>query len=231
MALLLSLETSTHSFSCALHRDSKLIAFEESLVPQSTASLLAVMIENLFSISDTSKNDLNAVVVASGPGSYTGLRIGVATAKGICFVLNIPLVSVNTLSLMVHQFVKEHSQHELQNSILCSMLDARRMEVYCLQADARGTIIEQTQAKVIDENSFADQLERQAIYFFGEGSDKCKNVIHHGNAKFVSGLRPSASSLGEMGFKKLLANDFENISFFEPFYLKDFVIKKPKSVS
>ena len=232
MALLLSLETSTHSFSCALHQEEELIAFKESLEEQTTASQLTMMIDLLFKDSGFKKKQLDAVIVAAGPGSYTGLRIGVATAKGICYALNIPLISVNTLSLMTWQFVNQLSgEYDLENAILCPMLDARRMEVYCMLADRTGKIIEPIQAKVIDEHSFSELLDQNKIYFFGEGSDKCKNSIQHPKAKFISGIKPLASSLGEIGFQKFANTEFENTDLFEPLYLKDFVIKKPNLIS
>ncbi len=184
------------------------------------------MIDQLFKNCSFKKDQLSAVIVAAGPGSYTGLRIGVATAKGICYALNIPLISVNTLSLMTWQFLNQLSnEHNLENAILCPMLDARRMEVYCLLADKEGQIIEPTQAKIIDEQSFGALLDQRKIYFFGEGSDKCKKSIHHANAKFVSDIKPSASSLGAIGFQKFKSKEFENTDLFEPLYLKDFVIK------
>lgn len=225
MTHLLSIETSTHSFSCALHQEGKLIAEEASVVDQTTASMLAVMIGKLFSKSRIKKTELNAVVIASGPGSYTGLRIGVATAKGICYALDIPLISVETLKLMALQasaFVDE--------GLLCPMLDARRMEVYCALFDRDLNVIHSTEAKVIDSNSFSDLL-RRPIYFFGEGADKCKEIITHSNAKFISGVKPSAKTLGELGYAKFRKSEFEDLEHFEPFYLKDFVVKKPNSVS
>jgi len=232
MTLLLSLETSTHSFSCALHQDEKMIAYRESLDDQTTASMLTVMIDQLFRDSGFQKNQLNTVIIAAGPGSYTGLRIGVATAKGICYALNIPLVSVNTLALMSWQFINQlSSEYDLEDALLCPMLDARRMEVYCMLIEKTGQVIEPIQAKVINEQSFSERLVHKKIYFFGEGSDKCKNSIHHSNSKFVSGVKPSAVSLGEMGFPKFVSNEFEDTDLFEPLYLKDFVIKKPNLIS
>lgn len=232
MALLLSLETSTHSFTCALHQEGKLVLYRESFQDQTTAALLTVMIDQLFKDSSFQKNQLSAVIVASGPGSYTGLRIGVATAKGICYALNIPLISVNTLSLMAWQFANQFSsKYDLADALLCPMLDARRMEVYCMLIDVLGEIIEPIHAKVIDELSFGALLGRKEIYFFGEGSDKCKNSIHHANAKSISGIKPSAASLGVIGFPKFLSGEFENTDLFEPLYLKDFVIKKPNLIS
>lgn len=229
MALLLSIETSTHSFSCSLHVDGRPIAYEQSIADQTTASMLAVMIEKLFTETEIKRDQLTAVIVASGPGSYTGLRIGVATAKGICFALSLPLIAINTLHLMAYQLRQTITPKE--DFLLCPMLDARRMEVYCTLFDQDINVVQPTEAKVIDEKSFSNQLDQRLIYFFGEGSDKCKEIIRHLNAKFVSGIKPTASALGDLGYQKFLAADFEDLEHFEPFYLKDFIIKKPNSVS
>ncbi len=232
MAILLSLETSTHSFSCALHHDKKQISFKESIHQQTTASMLAMMIEEMVRDSGVKKSEISAVVVSSGPGSYTGLRIGVATAKGICFALNIPLIAVDTLSLITLQLRGQFKdEKDTSDALFCPMLDARRMEVYCMLADKNNRVIQPIQAKVITKLSFAEQLTHQVIYFFGEGSDKCKNLIHHFNAKFVEGIKPSAAFLGLVGFQKYLNNEVENMNLFEPLYLKDFLIKKPNLLS
>ncbi len=236
MAILLSIETSTKSCSVALHEDGELLSFKENLQPQSTASQLAPMIRELFQSSNTRQSDLKGVIVSAGPGSYTGLRIGVATAKGICFALNIPLISINTLEVMAYQQKKAHTSPSPFESglggevLLCPMLDARRMEVYCLLADANLKIIEATHAKVIDETSFSEQLQNHQIFFFGDGAQKCASVLLHPNAKFISGITPLASALGELGFNKWKDQSFEDLGLFEPFYLKDFLIKKPNLV-
>lgn len=229
MALLLSIETSTKLCSVSLHNNSSLIASQESTVPQSAAAQLAVMIDDLFSSSKQSKQDLKGVIVSSGPGSYTGLRIGVATAKGICYALNIPLIAINTLELLVYQLVK--SNQIASHQLVCPMLDARRMEVYCLVAKADLSIVEPTQAKIIDSASFSDHLEKQTVIFFGDGADKCKDTINHPNAKFIADIHPSAKALGEMGFIKWRDKVFEDLGNYEPFYLKDFLIRKPNLVS
>ena len=229
MALLLSIETSTHSFSCALHLEGKLIGVGESVGSQTTASMLAVMIDKLFSEASIKKDQLKGVVVASGPGSYTGLRIGVATAKGICYALNAPLISINTLYLLGYQVKATLDQNEA--AFLCPMLDARRMEVYCTLLNMNLDVVEPTQAKVVDENSFTEHLQQQPIYFFGEGSNKFQGIVKNANAKFISGVNPSAAALGELGYRKLVTAEFEDLEHFEPFYLKDFLIKKPNSVS
>jgi tRNA threonylcarbamoyladenosine biosynthesis protein TsaB len=232
MALLLSLETSTHSFSCALQQDQNLIAFKESREAQTTASMIAVKVDELFNEGGVDRSQLDAVVVACGPGSYTGLRIGVATAKGICYALDAKLISVDTLSLMAKQFIDQISgSRDVNDALFCPMLDARRMEVYCMVIDFERKVIEPIQAKVVDEKSFELLLDRKEIYFFGEGSEKCKKIIRHKNARFVSGIMPSAALLGIIGFQKYLNNEFENPDLFEPFYLKDFLIKKPNLIS
>jgi tRNA threonylcarbamoyladenosine biosynthesis protein TsaB len=168
--------------------------------------------------------------VAAGPGSYTGLRIGIATAKGLCYALNIPIVSVNTLELMAYQFLNAEAfkkDSRRNEAILCPMLDARRMEVYCALLDHDLYYIEPVQAKVIDGVSFKEIVESSPIFFFGDGADKCRDIIVHSNAHFFPGVIPLASSLGEIGFKKWKEGEYEDLVSFEPFYLKDFLIKKP----
>lgn len=228
MALLLSVETSTQDCSVALHDDGKLMASRQSQSPRSAASQLAVMIDEIIKSEGHKAADMHGVIVSSGPGSYTGLRIGVATAKGICYALNIPLLAINTLEVMTRQAREKlyGEGAEADHALLCPMLDARRMEVYCMIARADNTV-EEVQAKVIDETSFAAHLEKEPVYFFGEGAEKCKNVIHHANARFVDGIVPDARKLGELGFAKWNQKAFEDIAAFEPFYLKDFVFKKP----
>lgn len=224
MTRLLSLETSTHVCSVAIHQDDKLLAWREMREPRSAASQLAVMIDSVMKESATQPHMLKAVVVACGPGSYTGLRIGVATAKGICFALNIPLIAINTLDLVAMQgkaFIPN------TNALLCPMLDARRMEVYCKVVDYNLNEVEPTQAKIVDASSFADYFEHNAMYFIGEGATKCRTVFTHPNAKFLDEVVPHASQLGELGFQKWLHQNFEDVATFEPYYLKDFLIRKP----
>ncbi len=229
MALLLSLETSTQSCSVALHSDGILIASKMTEAPRSAASQLAVMIDEVFQSANKKPQSLEGVIVAAGPGSYTGLRIGVATAKGLCYALNIPLFSINTLELMAYQFLETASKKNVQvnNAILCPMLDARRMEVYCALLDQDLKYVEQVQAKVIEEDSFKSIIEKNPVLFFGEGADKCRDIIKHSNAHFFSNVIPLASSLGTIGYKKWKTSASEDLVLFEPFYLKDFLIRKP----
>lgn len=225
MALILCLETSTLLCSVALHQNGWLVAKKESHTAQSTASQLAVLIDEMMKSTPHTMRDLQAVAVSAGPGSYTGLRIGVATAKGICYGLSIPLISINTLELLVWQFVE--NQTFKSEALLCPMLDARRMEVYCLLANAEKQVVEKTQAKIIDANSFADRLPQREIYFFGDGASKCKDAISHQRAHFVDGVHPLAEHMGAWAFQKFNAGQLEDTALFEPFYLKDFMIRKP----
>ncbi len=234
MALLLSLEASTQVCSVALHKEGKLLAARETQTPRSAAAQVAVMIQEVIAQSKYKPADLNGVIVASGPGSYTGLRIAVATAKGLCYALNIPLISVNTLQLLASQgkdFVAtEATSYDQSNVLFCPMLDARRMEVYCMLLDYNLQEIEPTQARIIDERSFMEHLEQKTIYFLGEGAQKCIGIIDHPNALFFSQFTPDAKRLGEMGYSKWKHSLFEDVATFEPFYLKDFLIKKPNLV-
>jgi tRNA threonylcarbamoyladenosine biosynthesis protein TsaB len=234
MAILLSLETSTGVCSAAVHENGKLLASTELNIERSASSQLAVIIHDLLRLLGVQSGGINGVAVSEGPGSYTGLRIGVATAKGLCFALNVPLISVNTLRLMAYQitatwFAEEACDESVPRKIfLCPMLDARRMEVYCLIADVELNVLESTASRIIDERSFDTWFARGRILFFGNGSEKCKEIIRHPNATFVDGIIPSAARLGELAFRKFEDRAFEDLSSFEPLYLKDFVAKKPK---
>jgi tRNA threonylcarbamoyladenosine biosynthesis protein TsaB len=227
MSLLLSLETSVKVCSVAIHDGGELLATSEIHIEQSHASKLAVLIDEVKNKVGIEYKQLSAVAISSGPGSYTGLRIGTSTAKGLCFALNLPLISIGSLELLAFQMKDQNPQQ----AHLCPMIDARRMEVYCLITDAALNIIHPTEAKVIDEDSFREYLEKNAIAFFGDGSDKCKEKITHQNAHFVSGVYPKASQLGQMAFEKFQKKEFEDLVSFEPHYLKEFMIKQPKAVS
>jgi tRNA threonylcarbamoyladenosine biosynthesis protein TsaB len=223
MATILSLETSTNVCSVALHDDGKLVASSEIHIEQSHASKLALLIDDLKRLSDFPLNKLAAVAISSGPGSYTGLRIGTSTAKGLCYALNIPLIAVGTLDLLASHVNK----YNLTENLLIPMIDARRMEVYCQVTNAKLYNITPVEAKIIDESSFVDLLESNQITFFGNGADKCQEVIKHKNAFFLKEVYPSAIQLGRIAFEKFSEQKSEDLSSFEPFYLKDFIAKKP----
>ncbi|MEP2670135.1 MAG: tRNA (adenosine(37)-N6)-threonylcarbamoyltransferase complex dimerization subunit type 1 TsaB [Cyclobacteriaceae bacterium] len=224
MSLILSLETASPVCSVALHDEGVIKASSHLYISQTASSQLAVMIDELLKRCELKPSQLSAVAVSEGPGSYTGLRIGVASAKGLCYTLDIPLIAVNTLEALVQKVAAQFSDEV----ILCPMLDARRMEVYCLLANNKGDVLEPTQAKVIDESSFAEVLSKNKMVFFGNGAAKCKELITSPNAVFLSDIVPSAEQIGELAFKKFQTQQFEDLADFEPFYLKDFLIKKPK---
>lgn len=232
MAIILSIETSTKGCTTAIHQDGQLLALSELFHEKSSSGMLTTLIQHVVKVSGLEFSNLDAIAVAKGPGSYTGLRIGVSTAKGLCFTLNKPLLAVNTLQAMawqVHSIARSVSSNEIP--LLCPMLDARRMEVYCAlyQADT----LEQaspTEARIIDENSFAEILETQKIIFFGDGAAKCKDVLgKHANAVFLEQtINPSAKGIGVLAFEAYQKNQFENVADFEPYYLKEFMATTPK---
>jgi tRNA threonylcarbamoyladenosine biosynthesis protein TsaB len=222
MSLILSLETSTTVCAVALHDHGQLLVLEEIHIPQTQATRLALLIEDVLKNASVDRKQLSAVAVTAGPGSYTGLRIGTSTAKGLCFGLGVPLISVDTLTVMAHQI----NTYNPRKALLCPMIDARRMEVYCLVTDHNGVARGAVEAKVIDENSFME-FAAQPIVFFGNGAAKCRNVIKHPDAVFLDNVHPSAGVLGEMATVKFQNQQFEDLASFEPFYLKEFMIKKP----
>lgn len=223
MARILSLETSTTVCSVALHENNKLLAIAEVHVGHSHAAKLAGLIDEVARAADIELKELNAVAVSAGPGSYTGLRIGTSTAKGLCYALSVPIISVGSLELLAAQV----GQCNVTKAWLCPMIDARRMEVYCRLTDAVGNIIQPVEARIIDEKSFEEHLEQTPILFFGDGAGKCQTVINHKNALFISGITPSAAHLGSMAFEKYHGGEWEDLVHFEPFYLKEFKVKKP----
>lgn len=220
MSLILSLETSAKVCSVAIHDGEELRATSEIHIEQSHASKLAVLIEEVRNKAGIEFKQLSAVAISSGPGSYTGLRIGTSTAKGLCFSLNLPLISIGSLELLAFQMRDQPAQ-----AFLCPMIDARRMEVYCLIADSKLNVILPIEAKVIDEHSFQEYLDKKEVIFFGDGSDKCKEKITHKNARFITGIYPKASQLGLIAHNKFQKKELEDLTTFEPHYLKEFMIK------
>lgn len=225
MSLILSIETSVKVCSAAIHHQGELLSSVEVHIEQAHASKLAVIIDEVIRTSKVTPGNLNAIAVTSGPGSYTGLRIGTSTAKGLCVALNIPLISVGSLELMAHQ-MKERNK---EGGYMCPMIDARRMEVYCELYNAALDVIQPVEAKVIDEFSFSEYLDKTPIVFFGDGSAKCAQVIQNPKARFVSGVYPSAVGMGVLVYEKFKNKQFEDVQNFEPHYLKEFVVKKPLS--
>jgi tRNA threonylcarbamoyladenosine biosynthesis protein TsaB len=184
---------------------------------------LHVFIENLIRESNISFSDIEAIAVSKGPGSYTGLRIGVSSAKGLSFSLDKPLVAVDTLGSLARSIEVQ------ENEIIIPLLDARRMEVYSAVFNADYVKIRETKAEVIDENSFQEYLKKGKVYFLGDGAEKCKEILTHRNAIFLNGYFPSAKQMAKVSYEKYNQNDIEDVAYFEPFYLKDFLITKPKN--
>lgn len=227
MARILSLETSTSVCSAAIHDDGKLVALSEFHEDQAHASKLALMVDGLLSLADMKPDMLAAIAISGGPGSYTGLRIGTSMAKGLCFSLGLPLIAISALDLMAFRVAKTGLAEEK----LCPMLDARRMEVYSALYDRQAKRISSITPLEIDDSAFADVLKDSRIAFFGPGASKCKGVINHGNATFIGGIYPSASELGELAAEKLKSGEVEDLTLFEPLYLKEFLAKKSTKIS
>jgi tRNA threonylcarbamoyladenosine biosynthesis protein TsaB len=219
MDLILSIETATPVCSVALHAQGKLISCQSLYMPKSHAESLLPMIAHVLELSPYTQKDLTTVAISQGPGSYTGLRIGTATAKGLCYALGIPLIAINTLEAMAYGV----GLYGFTNALRCPMIDARRMELYYLLAHPSGHVLEETQAHVIDKHSFEAWLKKGLIVFFGDGAAKCKPIIgNHPNAIFLDHMLPCAEYIGALAHRRLQAGSFENLSMFEPFYLKPF---------
>ncbi|MBK0381817.1 tRNA (adenosine(37)-N6)-threonylcarbamoyltransferase complex dimerization subunit type 1 TsaB [Pedobacter sp. SD-b] len=228
MPLILQIETATQTCSVALAQDGKVLQSIQKTEKNIHASYLTLFIEELLKKSERNYQDLSAVAVSMGPGSYTGLRIGVSTAKGLCYALDIPLIAVNTLEAMAAGF-KQKCFSVNGNSLFCPMIDARRMEVYHAVFDDRLKPIAETAAKIIDEESFNDLLRDHKVYFFGDGAAKCEELLgKNPNARVMDDYLCNADDLTFLALKKFNDHDFEDVAYFEPFYLKDFVAGKKK---
>jgi tRNA threonylcarbamoyladenosine biosynthesis protein TsaB len=235
MALILSIETSEKTCSIALGSDYELIGTLEISDERSHASMLTVLIEKLLLEKDIEINKLDAIAISKGPGSYTGLRIGVSCAKGISYALGLPLVSVNTLQLLAQGFIQSGFLRKMKidsnNLLLCPMIDAKRMEVYRALFDNNAEPAGEIEAEIIHENSFGETLLTNKVVFFGSGAEKCKHLILHPNAFFADGFRPNASYMVSIAYDAYLQKKFESSAYFEPFYLKDFITTIPKRKS
>jgi tRNA threonylcarbamoyladenosine biosynthesis protein TsaB len=224
MAKILSIETSTNVCSVAIHDSGNLMACQELFIDRSHSTYLHHCIENLLKITEVPFSELNAVAISKGPGSYTGLRIGTSTAKGICYAHDLPLIAINTLEAMA----KGVTPYILENALLCPMIDARRKEVYCLVTDLNGKSIVPTEAKIMDNDAFSNLLSEHIIYFFGNGAPKNKPILgHNQNARFIDGVTTSAVGVGILAWINYEHQRFEDVAYFEPYYLKDFAVRKP----
>ncbi|MDN5284772.1 MAG: tRNA threonylcarbamoyladenosine biosynthesis protein TsaB [Mucilaginibacter sp.] len=227
MSIILQIETATTSCSVALAIDGKVLAFKQVNERNIHAEVITLFIEELVNKTGLTYNDLDAIAVSCGPGSYTGLRIGVSTAKGLCFALNKPLIAIETLEAMAYAIIGEKILEVDEGTLLCPMIDARRMEVYCALFNSKGLKVRPTAADIIDEQSFNDYLSQYKILFFGDGADKCEAVLGaNSNAQFLPGFVNSATYLTQKAVEKFNNKEFEDVAYFEPYYLKDFIAGK-----
>jgi tRNA threonylcarbamoyladenosine biosynthesis protein TsaB len=216
---ILNIETATRNCSVSLAKSGKTIAYKEIADQGYThAENLHVFIEEVLATASIKINDLNAVAVSCGPGSYTGLRIGVSAAKGLCYALKIPLIAVDTLNILAEKVTHK-------NGLIIPMIDARRMEVYSAVFDENKNQIRTTQAEILTENSFSEYQE--TIYFVGDSTEKAKTILNKPNFVFLDNIVfPSARDISSLAYEKYIQNHFEDVAYFEPFYLKDFLITK-----
>ncbi|RHJ78103.1 tRNA (adenosine(37)-N6)-threonylcarbamoyltransferase complex dimerization subunit type 1 TsaB [Parabacteroides sp. AM08-6] len=220
MACILNIETSTSVCSVAVSADGEIVFEKTSFDGPSHAALLGVYVEEALSVLKQKGGQLDAVAVSSGPGSYTGLRIGVSVAKGLCFGSGIPLISVPTLEIMAHTAIKRNN--ETADCLYCAMLDARRMEVYAAIYDASLRIVRKTAADIVGVDTYIDCLNKGKVCFFGNGAMKCKDVITSSNAVFMDDIVPLAVEIVPLAERAFEAGDFVDVAYFEPFYLKEF---------
>ncbi len=228
MSCILNIETSTTACSVAISQDGHPIFNKEDLKGPSHATLLGTFVDEALSFVDSHGIPLDAVAVSCGPGSYTGLRIGVSMAKGICYGRDLPLIGLPTLEILCVPVLLHYDLPE--DALVCPMIDARRMEVYTALYDRALQPIQEVSAQIIDENSFLDVLNQRPVYFFGNGAAKCREAITHSNAHFIDDILPLARTMFPLAEKANLAGRFEDVAYFEPFYLKEFVAGVPKKL-
>ena len=220
MSYILNIETATTNCSVSLSKEGEILVLKEDYSSSySHAESLHVFIDEVFKTANLKPHDLDAIAVSKGPGSYTGLRIGVSAAKGFCYALDKPLISIATLASLSHQVL-------IDTGCIVPMLDARRMEVYAAVYDAQHRQVRAIEAQIIDEHSFKSFLDGCKVYFIGDGVPKTKQIISHPNAVFVENKLPSAKEMAQLAYEKYKKSDFEDVAYFEPFYLKNFIGNK-----
>ena len=232
--MILCLETSTAVCSVSLVDNGNVVALRESLDGQNHAEKITLFIDEVMKEVGVAYKDLDAIATSMGPGSYTGLRIGVSTAKGLCYAMEKPLIAIDTLAAMAEGFKDAETQRRKVNSqfstILCPMIDARRMEAYTTIYNRALKEARKVQADIIDEHTYDEWLNKGVVYFFGNGAEKCKEVIKHQNARFIDNIHPSARMMLPLAELAIAKNDYVDVAYFEPFYLKEFVAIKSKSL-
>lgn len=229
MSCILHIETSTDVCSVALSQDGANLFEKETTTGPSHASVLAPHVEEALSFADSHAIPLDAVAVSSGPGSYTGLRIGVSTAKGVCYGRNVPLIAVPTLELLSVPVLLYHDELP-DDALLCPMLDARRMEVYAAVYDRALRPVRPVQADIVDADTYREWLDAHPVYFFGNGAAKCREVISHPQARFIDGIIPQARHMTPLAERAVALGQYADTAYFEPFYLKDFIASKPRKL-
>jgi tRNA threonylcarbamoyladenosine biosynthesis protein TsaB len=231
MTYILHLETATKVCSVAIARDGVLISFKETTVANSHSSLITSFIDDVVKDAGINLIDLNAVCISMGPGSYTGLRIGVSTAKGFCYALNIPLIAINTLQSMANFYAENNTKLLNDGTFLCPMIDARRMEVFTALFDHDVNFVKETSAEIINDESFNKELSDHKIIFFGDGAGKCmQSLSNNPNAIFTTAFTVSSRGMISVAWEKYMAKNFEDVAYFEPYYLKDFIATTPRKM-
>ena len=228
MSCILHIETSTEVCSVSVSQDGTSIFTKEDFNGPSHATVLGVYVDEALSFVDNHAIPLDTVAVSCGPGSYTGLRIGVSMAKGICYGRNISLIGIPTPKVMCVPVLLNHDLPD--DALLCPMIDARRMEVYAAIYDRSLNARREIGADIIDENSYKEFLDEHPVYFFGNGAAKCREKITHPNAHFIDDIHPLAKWMFPLAEKAIAKEDFEDVAYFEPFYLKEFVASTPKKL-
>ncbi|WP_299115830.1 tRNA (adenosine(37)-N6)-threonylcarbamoyltransferase complex dimerization subunit type 1 TsaB [uncultured Winogradskyella sp.] len=223
MALVLNIETATTNCSVSLSKNGETLVLKEDYTAgYSHAETLHIFIDRVFKTAGVAPSEIDAVAVSKGPGSYTGLRIGVSSAKGLCFALGKPLIAINTLESLVHQV-------NIDYGYIVAMLDARRMEVYSAIYNSKYEEQRSVEAEILTKESYANLLKDNRVYFIGNGVEKTKHLIQHPNAIFIDGKLPSANEMSKLAEFKYKISDTEDVAYFEPYYLKDFIALKKKN--
>ena len=229
MSCILHIETSTDVCSVAVSEDSQVIWHEEDHSGPNHAERLGTYVDEALSFTDSHAIPFDAVAVSCGPGSYTGLRIGTSMAKGICYARDLKLLAVPTLELLCVPVLLRETVVE-DDALLCPMIDARRMEVYAALYDRALHEVRPVGADVVSAETYREYLDQRPVYFFGNGAKKCMETINHPNARYVDGIEPLARWMQPLAERRLLAGQTEDVAYFVPFYLKDFVAKMPKKL-
>ena len=226
MSCILNIETSTDACSVAVSHDGQCIYHDEDFSGPNHAERLGTFVDQAMSFTDNHAIPFDAVAVSCGPGSYTGLRIGVSMAKGICYARDLKLIAIPTLELLAVPVLLGEQVDD--DALLCPMIDARRMEVYAAIYDRALRTVRGIQADIVDSNTYKEWLDQRPVYFFGNGACKCMEAINHPNARLIENVKPIAKNMFPLAEKRIAQQQFEDVAYFEPFYLKDFVAIKAK---